>query len=516
MSRSRKSTVAATFVLVLASYLFRLPPLLNARSTNSDAAIVGLQAMHILRGEHSAFLWGSGYQTSADAYVAAAFFAVMGHEPIALMLSALTLHVVATLLVFAMLRRHFAPWAALLLTMPLVVSPSSVHTYALYPPRQASLTLALAAFWAIDAAGAVLVRAGDRFAKERRVRAWLVSGGLLSTLAIAADPYPMLLLPLAMLFAALVAKTNAGVRTGSVRLVFALVGAVIGMVPFVLLHRLAGAKSGPMGLTTSALGHHFDLLVNECLPWALSYKVYFAHNVMDYRPWAAPLAVRVIQYAGALSVVAVLVYAFVAVPLRSIAWPIRRLGVVGALTCPLAIAAFLTSVMVMDHFSMRYLVVLTLLLPLAAAPAARGLGPKRFALVFVPHLLASAIGGWVGYGPFVRGPLPVRETPELKDDYALFHLLRGRGITYATADYWASYRLTLLFGERIVVVPKNASEDRYAPYRRAFEQAPVFAYVFDPGRSREDLGEAERTLNTTYRSIEKLRAGGHTVFVVTR
>ncbi len=516
MKSSRKSTAAAIAVLVAASYLFRLPPLLNARSTNSDAAIVGLQAMHVLRGEHAAFLWGSGYQTSVDAYVAAAFFAVMGAKPIALMLSALTLHVVATLLVFLMLRRHFSPWAALLLAMPLVVSPSSVHTYALYPPRQASLTLALATFWAIDAAGAALLHAGDRYAQERRARAWLLFAGLLSTLAIAADPYPMLLLPLALSFAALVAKSDADLRTASVRFVFALAGAAAGLVPFVLLHRLAGAKSGPMGLTTSALAHHFDLLVNECLPWALSYKVYFAHNVMDYRPWDAPLAVRAIQYAGALSVLVVVVYAFAALPLRSIAWPIRRLGLVGALVFPLALAGFLTSVMVMDHFSMRYLAVLTLLLPLAAAPMARGLGPKRFALVFVPHLVASAIGGWVGYGPFVRGPVPVRETPELADDYTLFHLLRGRGITYATADYWASYRLTLLFGEQIVVVPKNASEDRYAPYRRAFEQAPVFAYVFDPGRSREDLGEAEKTLMATYPSVEKLHAGGHTVFVVTR
>ena len=57
--------------LLAASYAFRLPPLLNARSTNSDAAVVGLQAMHISRGELSPFLWGSGYQTSADAFVAA-------------------------------------------------------------------------------------------------------------------------------------------------------------------------------------------------------------------------------------------------------------------------------------------------------------------------------------------------------------------------------------------------------------------------------------------------------------
>jgi hypothetical protein len=498
----------AALVLFAGSYLFRLPPLLNARSTNSDAAVVGLQALHILRGEHSVFLWGSGYQTSADAYVAAAFFAVFGEAPVVLMLSALSLHVLATFLVWGTLRRHFAPWTALLVALPLVVAPSSVHSYALYPPRQASLTIALAAFWALDAAGAVVRDEGDRYSKERRARVWLLFGGALSTLAIAADPYPMLLLPLALGFALL-----AG---GAKRVLWAAIGAAAGIVPFILLHRMGGAKEGPMGLTLAALGHQFDLLVAECLPWALSYKVYFARNVMDYQPWDAPLVVRGIQYLGALSVVAVVAYAFVAAPLRSIAWPIRRLGLVGALAYPLSIAAFLTSVMVMDHFSMRYLAVLALMLPFAAAPLARAVGIKRFVILFAPHLVASAIGGWVGYGPFVRGPLPVRETPELEDDYTLFHLLRARGVTYATADYWASYRLTLLFAERIVVVPTNASEDRYPPYRRELEKAEVFAYVFDPGRSREDLGGAEKTLRAKYPDVEKTAAGGHTVFIVRR
>lgn len=122
--------------LVALSYLFRLPPLLNADSTNSDAAVVGLQAMHVLRGEWSPFLWGSGYQTSVDSLVAAAFFAVLGPTPRALMVSALTLHVALTLLAFATVRRHLDAPRAFIATLPVVLTASSVHTYALYPPRR--------------------------------------------------------------------------------------------------------------------------------------------------------------------------------------------------------------------------------------------------------------------------------------------------------------------------------------------------------------------------------------------
>ncbi len=508
-------------LLLAASYAFRLPPLLNARSTNSDAAVVGLQAMHMLRGELSPFLWGSGYQTSADAAVAALFFSVLGPSPAVLMLSALTLHVVATYLVFATLRRRFDGWLALLCTAPMILSPSSVHSYALYPPRQLSLTLALAAFWAIDRAAATRTTMSTvtstvaATSSSARVR-WLAAGGLLATLGVSADPYPMLLLPLIGLYALLVAWDVDGGRAIAKRLSAAALGAAVGLVPFVVIHRLPGAKSGPMGLTTSMLEHHWRLLVDECLPWALSYKVYVARNAMDYHPWDAPSSFHALGVMGALLLGGMVAFGLAAPLRRELPPDVRRLGFVGALTFPLAIGAFLVSVMVMDHFSMRYLAVLTLMTPFAVAPAAKVLGPRRLALVLGPHLLASAIAGWVGYGPFVRGPMPVTETPELRDDYTLRDLLRARHLRFATADYWASYRLTYLFREEIIVVPSNAAEDRHAAYRRAFEAEPVFAYVYDPGRSREDLAAAEHELVASSARVERTTAGSLTVFIVER
>jgi hypothetical protein len=493
-------------VLLAASYAYRLPALLNARSTNSDAAVVGLQAMHMLRGELSPFLWGSGYQTSADSLVAALFFAVAGPSPLVLMLSALTMHVVGTFLVFAMLRRRFAPWVALLLTLPMVVSPSSVHSYALYPPRQVSLTLVLAAFWAVDVAA-------ERTSAKIR---WLATGGALATLAVSADPYPMLLLPLVGLYAVMVAWGDDGLLAVARRLALFGAGCAAGLVPFLVIHRLAGAKSGPMGLTTGMFAHHWRLLVDECLPWALSYKVYYAHDVMDYRAWDAPGWFRALGILGALLLAALVGYGLASPLRRALPASVRRLGFTGALAFPLAISAFLVSVMVMDHFSMRYLAVLTLMTPFAMAPAAQALGARRFAALFAPHLLASAIAGWVGYGPFVHGPLPVAETPELRDDYTLFAMLRARDLRFAMADYWTSYRLTYLFREELVVVPTNPGEDRHAAYRRDLEASPTFAYVHDPGRSREDLAGAERELTSRYPSVERLRAGRLTVFIVRR
>ncbi len=105
----RRELWAAAITLVVASFVYRLPSLANAEGTNADAAVVGLQAMHLLRGEHAAFLWGSGYQTAADSYVAAAWFAVLGPTGLALRLSTLVEHVVLTLAVFGVLTRRFRP-----------------------------------------------------------------------------------------------------------------------------------------------------------------------------------------------------------------------------------------------------------------------------------------------------------------------------------------------------------------------------------------------------------------------
>ena len=486
-------------MLLVGSFAFRAPPLLNASATNSDAAVVGLQAIHVLRGELSPFLWGSGYQTSADSIVAAGFFALLGSTPLALMLSSLCLHVLATCLVFSVVRRVLAPGAALLVTLPLVVSPSSVHSYALYPPRQASLTLAIVAFFAID-----------RASRSTRARHWLFVAGLFATLAVSADPYPLVLLPVIAIFALLVSGGDARRWTSTA------LGALVGLVPFLALHRLAGSKGGPLGLTTSAVAHHWKLLVNECLPWALSYKVYFAHHVMDYLPWDAPLAFGVVGALGAALLGGMVVLALLAVFTRSLPWPARRLGFVGASAFPIAIAGFLASVMVMDHFSMRYLAVLTLMTPFAVTTTARALGTKRFAIAFAPHLIASAVAGWVGYGPFVRGPWPITDSEDARGDRAVLDALRTRGIRYAMADYWASYRLTFVSREEVVVVPTNAGEDRYAPYRRAFAAAPVFAYIFDPGRSRETLETAERTVRSESAHVERVSAGDRTILVVTR
>jgi hypothetical protein len=172
--------------------------------------------------------------------------------------------------------------------------------------------------------------------------------------------------------------------------------------------------------------------------------------------------------------------------------------------------------MVMDLFSTRYLSAIILVAPFALAPAAFWLGRGRAAALLAPYVVSAAVAGWLNYSPSVDGLWIRTEPGRAEDEHRLEQELATRGVRYATADYWASYRLTFLFQERIIVVPTNEGEDRYRPYRDAFDAAPTVAYVYDPLRSREDLTAVEPKLRSDGSSVERISVGRFTTFVVRR
>jgi 4-amino-4-deoxy-L-arabinose transferase-like glycosyltransferase len=61
--------------------------LLNKIPFNSDEAIVGLMANHILKGENPIFFYGQAYMGSLDGYIVAGFFALLGNSITALRIS---------------------------------------------------------------------------------------------------------------------------------------------------------------------------------------------------------------------------------------------------------------------------------------------------------------------------------------------------------------------------------------------------------------------------------------------
>lgn len=504
--RARQDVLAIAlllFVLVGGS----LPPLLNAAGTHSDAAIVGLQAMHFLRGETSFFLWGSGYQTSTDSWVAAGFFRILGPTALSLMLSTFVGYVLLTLLAYLTIRRRFGPGSAALLVSPLAVMTGPAHVYAFYPPRQAALTAVFAAIWVLDGAPSA-----------RRPTVWLALGAFMGGLATLADPYCLLFTPALLLF--LVLTTGELRADGSTRpLLFGLGSFAGGLVPLWLVSHSHGAARGVYGLTTRVVDHNLKLLSRECLPFLLSAKVRHFTQGSGLEWWEPPAWFHVIQLLGAASLMAGIVLGGgLSLFTRRLPFAVRRLGGLGAPMLPITLAAFLLSVMAIDHWSARYLVSIILFAPFALAPLVRLIGPQRFAYMLAPYLVSTAVGAWLDNGSNVDGWRIRRDNGTARDEHALAELLRSRGLHYGMADYWVSYRLTFLFDEDPVIVPWHPELDRYAPYRRALEAQSVVAYVYDPTWSTEDLAYRTRELragNTAFEpDVEEIRVGRYTVLVL--
>lgn len=503
--------------LVALSVAFRVPALVNAATVDSDAAIVGLQARHILHGEWSWFLYGSGYQTSVDSCVAALFFAVLGATSFALVLSTLAGHVAATCLAFATLGRHIPRPAALVAVLPLVFTSAPLHTYILNPPRQAALTLVFVAVFLVDGAST-----------QRSATRWLAHaalGAAIASLACFADPYALLVLPAVVLLGHASAfdpgSPRPPARAVASRMAATLAGAAVGIVPFLLLLADPRSVHGETTLTLAPLRHNLGLLVDPCLPWLLGATAYVPHALLGYVPLEPGIAVRVVQRWGAAVFLASIAMGGLACVRSRLSWPVRRLGGFGFAVAALTVLAFLVSVMVMDLFSSRYLAALVLLSPFALAPLAARLGAKRLLFLLAPYLLGAGLSGWVGYGDQVDGARVVTLPGHgAADNLALGRMLEDRGVHAAIADYWVSYRLTFLYEEAVVVVPIHEREDRYRTYRDRYRAASRSAYVFDPKRSREELAAMEKEAfdgpAPWGRPVERLHAGNLTAIVFER
>jgi hypothetical protein len=493
----------ALLLLLVASVLARLPALINARGVNSDAAVVGLQAMHIVHGEWSPFLWGAGYQASFDAVAVAAGFAVTGPSALTLMVVPLVGHLVLIGLTYDVLRRALDPGSAALACLPLVCAPQSINGVALYAPRQWSITAAILAVWLASRA------------TGRRAPLWLAGSGLVAGLAVYLDLFALQLIPTVGVFAlwcALAAPRR--LRAVGALLLGGLAGASV----------IAWSRAQPVadatkaGVTLARIGANWTLMVDQCLPYLLGVKVFVQPpGRLEHVPWPGPGWLHVVQWAGLLAFAAAVAYAVLAVVARMGPVSVRRLGTLGLVGSAASIGGFLVSTMPADLLAARYLAPIAWLAPFTLAPAAHALGARAFGVAVAPFVVAVGIGGWLAFSPYVQGGLPVRDPRGVaQDETALASVLRAEGVRYAAAQYWLAYRLTFLTDEDPIVVPLDPKDDRYRPYRDGFDAAQVVAYVFHPSEPRATSEPVEEQLHTAGIAYRRLEVSGFTVLIARR
>ena len=500
-------TPARIFVLPLLlvlAILFRLPALINAYAVHSDAAIVGLQAMHILQGEWSWFLWGTQYESSFEAALAAAGFAFTGPQPLTLMLVPLLGYLVLCSLTFVMLQRYLGSWLAFIIALVLVFTPQAVNEVSVFSPRQWSITVVFFSLWCFD-----------RASESKRELLCYACAVLCAIISLYLNLFTIVMLPGVFLFGILCCFDGNPGRKGLVKRIAVVVGSAMagGVVIFIALN--AGALFSHVAVSPDRLSDNLEMLWNESLPWALSYGVFIPGNSLYPVFWNPPVLFKAVQYVGAALFSCALLSGGILFLMRRLPWHVRRMGMLGAAVAVLSPLSFYLSRVPADIWSVRYLAPIIWFAPFALAPLAALVKQKWLAVLLAPYLMAAATGGWLGFGPSVHGPVPVLSPRATAvEEMVLRKELAKRGIRHAAAQYWLSYRLTFLWKEEIVVVPLDPWSDRYLPYRREFDAARDFALIFHPSEPRAKPDIFVKRFQRLGVPFEQIKAGKFIALIV--
>lgn len=496
-------TVAAPYLgLIALNLVFRFPMLLNAAGVNSDAAIVGLQAMHILNGEHSRFLWGADYQGSFDAYVIAAFFAVGGATPLMLMLAPVFGHLLMSCSVLALMIRQLGNRAAaLIVCLPIVFTPMAINGVVSYAPRQWSITFVLC--------GAALIAwPTKRFAPLR-----IAAGIVLAISALYLDMFCLQWMPAVGLLAVLACfDPPRSLKAIALRLVAALV-ALAFVVWFVRTMRDSGQpKQHGFGFDFALVTRNWPLFSETCLAWLLGAKVWIPGKNLYPDLWVPPLPVRAFQYFGAGSAFALALASAAVMFMKRVPWEVKRLVLFGGCAACTSMVGFLISGWPWDMWQARYLAPVVWSMPFTFAALAYVLRPRGFIVLLAPYLMVAAMGGWLSNGPYVDGPLPrLDDRGSAKEEMAVGEFLRSRGYDNGYAQYWLAHRLTFLWQEHPAI--SSFEWDRYPPYRQNADRAKRKAFIFHPSEPRAQPQPYIQMLQSRPGRLEVHQVAGFTVLL---
>jgi hypothetical protein len=536
MPSSNRSSDARRFLqlLLIAALVIvgRTPFLLHGdRFFDSDEAVEGLMASHVLRGEHPAFLWGQNYKGVPEVYLAAAVFAITGPTVVALKSVTLACFALFVCLQYVLVERLFSRAIAWMATAFLVLGPPSLVLWSLSANAEVVMTLVAgtvmclgidiwrrtgrrAAFLTACAAGgfglwvhqhiiyywiALGLAILHSLPRRRKILGYLVSAREIpawlrvptTALAVVAVAYIALgagafltggfdaaalglhvgmhhpqklwniaagllvIVVLARVFALLLMSSVSSVSSfssvSSVSPASLLYGAALafaaGYAPALAAHA-TGSGSPPIARTDLAgLSAAIQPFVRQIVPIVIGFR----SPLTAWLPvpfWlGVPLAFAIVA-------------SFVALRER----PFTPLFHFLVFTAPVL---FLLSGAFVDAQSYRYL------MPIYGALAVvMALGVWR---IFRWSRVAGAISLAMALTLFsLEQRAWYRELVPDVQSAAIIDCLNRNGVRTAFADYWISYKLTFLTGERIVVAPADGV-DRYPPYTaqvRAAQPSP--------------------------------------------
>ena len=467
---------------------------------DSDEAVEGLMARHVLDGELPAFLWGQAFKGVPEVYASASLFAVFGSSVTALKSVTLALFAVYVALNFALLDRIASRWVAVCASLLLIASPPALVFWSLDASAEYVLIMLLgtlllllclhkhvnAAFFVglVTGAGlwvhqlfviylvplAIVLTAQSEWWKRRGFRQpgkvavvlaalaavyialaiiAFTTGGVsfeLGSLSIGIrTPQKMLRIAVAIAAVAAIAHVFAttpvdALRAAARRYWPAVTGLAIGYSPVLVYSLLVEpARSPTRNANLQQLLSAMPDIFGNIIPIVAGFKMATTEQLDIPAPAAIPAAAALAAYvwsSGRRLTHDFFAFFVVFVPLL-----------------------FLASAAYIDTQSYRYLIPWYAGLAVAwatgslvlAAPfrAARQVAALAVAAIIAVHVWQQVL--------WYRKLQPDTEAT------TLIECLKRNGIRGGHAEYWTAYKLTFLAGEEIIVAP-STGVDRYPRY----------------------------------------------------
>jgi hypothetical protein len=148
-----------SLLFALLAVAARLPFLISGKiAFDSDEAVEGLMALHVMNGELPAFFWGQAYKGVPEVYAAAGAFAIFG--PSVAVLKSVTLVFFATFvaLMFVLVDKIAGRWIAVVACLLLITGPPALVFWSLDASAEYVLTMLL---------GTILLLLGLRIEEAR-------------------------------------------------------------------------------------------------------------------------------------------------------------------------------------------------------------------------------------------------------------------------------------------------------------------------------------------------------------
>jgi dolichyl-phosphate-mannose-protein mannosyltransferase len=424
---------------------------------DSDEAVMGLMARHVLHGQLTTFYWGQAYGGSQEAILAAPLFAVAGSSYAALRLVPIVLSVLASLLVWRVGRRTIGEPAAGVAAALLWIWP---------PYTVAHLTPELGFYASNILYCALLLLLALRIV-EKPGRGRVALFGLVLGLAFWQTAQ---IIPVALP----IVGWTIWKRRAALRHLWLGVGtAAVGAAPWLVWNVRHDWASVLQRSTPSEYAHGLRILASPLLPMMLGLRAPLGQELL----LPGPLTYAV--YAGALAL-----FAYGAVVTRA-----RNVSILYAVAAVFPLIWPISHRVTVLTSAPSFLIVLSPVLALLVAQLATT--ELRGVLVLAAALVVSIVSidrmdAWLGSGQPHWPPTVPRSLSPLVTTLDRLRLDR------VYANYWIAYRLTFDTDEHVVAAqypykglrlecgraePAPAAPGRYAPYQREVRGSP-HGFVF--------------------------------------